>query len=112
MSISTHILDTATGRPATQVPVTLSIEKDGLWSDLFVTSTDQDGRCNQLLPDSQGFLAGTYRIHFDTAAYYATQNLHGLYPFVDITFTVTNTTQHYHIPLLLTPNSYTTYRGS
>ena len=112
MGISTHILDIATGRPAKQVPVTLSIEKDGSWLNIVVTTTDQDGRCKQLLSDSFDFSSGTYRIHFDTDAYYVTQGLHGLYPFVEITFTVTNPMQHYHIPLLLTANGYTTYRGS
>jgi 5-hydroxyisourate hydrolase len=112
MGISTHILDTTTGMPAAQVPVTLFVEENGVWSSIFVTATDHDGRCKQLLPESRGLHAGTYRIFFATEVYFASQKAQGLYPYVEITFTVTNLMKHYHIPLLLTANGYTTYRGS
>jgi 5-hydroxyisourate hydrolase len=112
MGISTHVLDTAVGRPAAQVPVTLAIEESGRWTDVFVTETDHDGRCMHLLPKSRELRETNYRIRFATGVYYAAQHQQGLYPFVEITFTVTNTLQHFHIPLLLTANGYTTYRGS
>jgi 5-hydroxyisourate hydrolase len=112
MGISTHILDTALGRPATQVGVVLSIETDGGWVEICATATDTDGRCKQLLPGKEILQEAVYRIRFATGEYYAAQKLEGLYPFVEITFTVTNTAQHYHVPLLLTANGYTTYRGS
>ena len=109
MGISTHILDTALGRPAAEVPVTLTLEVNGAWQTLHTTATDQDGRAKLLLTDIE---AGTYRIRFDTAAYYKSQQLPGLYPYVEIVFTIVTPDQHYHIPLLLTANSYSTYRGS
>jgi 5-hydroxyisourate hydrolase len=112
MGISTHILDTAMGRPAAGVTVTLEREESGEWSSVNSAMTDHDGRCKSLLPEWQTLSAGRYRIRFDTASYYATQNLKGLYPIVDITFDVVEPTEHYHIPLLLTANGYTTYRGS
>jgi 5-hydroxyisourate hydrolase len=112
MGISTHILDTALGRPAAQVGVVLSIKTDGRWVEIYATTTDGDGRCKNLLPEEQTLQATIYRIRFATGNYYAAQKLEGLYPFVEITFTVTNTAQHYHVPLLLTANGYTTYRGS
>ncbi len=112
MGISTHILDTALGRPAAEVPLTISIEEAGGWTVLAEAATDVDGRCQHLLPTACDLRAGTYRIRFRTADYYAAQKLRGLYPLVDVTFVVTDPKQHYHIPLLLTANGYTTYRGS
>jgi 5-hydroxyisourate hydrolase len=112
MGISTHILDTALGRPATGVPVTLSRQIDAAWLSINEALTDADGRCKYLLPETQPLQTGTYRVHFDTATYYKHQQLQGLYPYVEVVFEITNSEQHYHIPLLLTANGYTTYRGS
>jgi 5-hydroxyisourate hydrolase len=111
MGLSTHILDTALGRPAAGVPLTLSASSHNAWHIIGHGTTDADGRCKTLLGE-RPLEAATYKIHFDTATYYATQNLTGLYPFVEIAFTITDPDQHYHIPLLLTANGYTTYRGS
>jgi len=112
MGISTHILDTALGRPATGVPITLARLTDGKWSSLNEATTDADGRCKDLLPANETQQPGIYRVHFETIAYYNQHQLSGLYPYVEIVFTVTEGEQHYHIPLLLTANGYTTYRGS
>jgi 5-hydroxyisourate hydrolase len=112
MGISTHILDTACGRPAREVPVSLA-RQDGLdWRVLHSDKTDADGRCRQLLPVDVRLEAGVYRVHFETAAYYGAERVTGLYPYVEIVFEVRDAEQHYHIPLLLTANGYTTYRGS
>jgi len=111
--ISTHVLDTALGKPAGRVPVRLEHrEKDGRWTNLGSSSTDADGRCAQMLAESQSLTAGLYRLVFDTATYYAAQNIAGLYPVVEITFEVRKGDSQLHIPLLLSPNGYTTYRGS
>lgn len=112
MGISTHILDTACGRPATDVPVSLAREEDGAWRELYADRTDADGRCRQLLPGDASLEAGRYRIRFETAVYYERERTAGLYPYVDIVFEVRDAERHYHIPLLLTANGYTTYRGS
>ena len=112
MGISTHILDTALGRPAAEVPVSLSHLQDDQWIVLAEHKTDADGRCRQLLPEGAALEAGLYRIRFETAAYYEAQRLAGLYPCVEIAFQVRDAQQHHHIPLLLTANGYTTYRGS
>jgi len=112
MGISTHILDTALGQPAAGVPITLARMTNKEWLLISDAMTDQDGRCKHLLPSTQSLQPGTYRVHFDTAAYYKQRQLDGLYPYVEIVFTVTNSEQHYHIPLLLAANGYTTYRGS
>ena len=85
---------------------------NGVWSLINDATTDADGRCKHLLPSTQTLQPGIYRIHFETAVYYQRSQLEGLYPYVDIVFTVSDGEQHYHIPLLLTANGYTTYRGS
>ena len=112
MGISTHILDTALGRPAAEVPVSLGCWQKDRWVVLSESKTDADGRCRKLLPEHAALEAGLYRVRFETAAYYHAQRLAGLYPYVEIVFEVRDTEQHYHVPLLLTANGYTTYRGS
>jgi 5-hydroxyisourate hydrolase len=112
MGISTHILDTALGRAAAGISVTLAFMTNGLWAQLNDDVTDADGRCLHLLPQTQTLQPGLYRMHFKTASYYQQNQLEGLYPYIEIVFTVSEGQQHYHIPLLLTANGYTTYRGS
>jgi len=119
MGISTHILDTALGRPAAEVPVALANWRQQQWVILSEpdAKTDADGRCRQLLPVGSELEPGLYRVRFETSAYYESQHLAGLYPYVEIAFEVRDvgveaSEQHYHIPLLLTANGYTTYRGS
>lgn len=110
--ITTHVLDTSTGRPAAGVPVILEIEKSrDEWNELARGKTDSDGRLRDLL--AQGSLKeGTYRLTFDSAAYFASRNVAALYPRVCVIFMVQRATEHHHIPLLLSPFGYTTYRGS
>lgn len=110
--ISTHILDLARGKPASDVAVRLDRREstDG-WRPLNAAKTDSDGRCAQLLP-SEELALGVYRLVFDTKSYFDAQKIAGLYPVVEITFQVREGESHFHIPLLLNANGYTTYRGS
>jgi 5-hydroxyisourate hydrolase len=111
--ISTHVLDTAKGKPATGVPVRLERQdSSGKWSSLSSEQTDRDGRCGQLLPDGTTLVEGVYRLLFDTASYFRACGVDGLYPVVEITFRIRGGESSFHIPLLLSPNGYTTYRGS
>jgi 5-hydroxyisourate hydrolase len=111
--ISTHVLDTALGKPASDVPVRLERrETAGEWARLSSARTDGDGRCPQLLPEGETLRPGLYRLAFDTASYHVAQNVEGLYPIVEITFHVREGESYFHIPLLLSPHGYTTYRGS
>jgi 5-hydroxyisourate hydrolase len=111
--ISTHILDLIQGRPATAVPVRLEKQNStGDWRLLTSARTDEDGRCPQLLPAGSDLSAGIYRLIFDTGSYFARQNIDGLYPVVEVTFQARDGESHFHLPLLLSPNGYTTYRGS
>src|SRR5260370_11065976 len=111
--ISTHVLDIAQGQPATDVPVRLERrEAAGSWRLLASDRTGQDGRCAQLLPENEALTPCVYRLGFDTATYFSARKLDGMYPLVEITFQVRNGEDHFHIPLLLSPNRHTTYRGS
>jgi 5-hydroxyisourate hydrolase len=111
--ISTHILDMVHGKPAHDVLVRLEKQNTpGDWRLLTSARTDHDGRCPQLLPEGEDLSAGVYRLSFDTGSYYAHQKIDALYPFVEVTFQVRGGDSHFHIPLLLSPNGYTTYRGS
>ncbi len=111
--ISTHVLDTARGKAAAGVPVRLERQdSSGKWVRVGSAQTDQDGRCSELLPGGETLREGIYRLAFDTDSYFAAWNQQGLYPVVEITFRVRNGESHFHIPLLLSPNGYTTYRGS
>jgi len=111
--ISTHILDLNHGRPAMDVPVRLEKQNStGDWRLLTSSRTDHQGRCDQLLPEGEELSAGVYRLIFETGSYFAMQKTAALYPIVEVTFRVQDSESHFHIPLLLSPNGYTTYRGS
>jgi 5-hydroxyisourate hydrolase len=111
--ISTHVLDTARGKPASGVPVRLERQdSSGEWAPIGSAQTDQDGRCGQLLPEGAALREGLYRLAFDTASYFAASRQEGMYPVVEITFRVRDGESQFHVPLLLSPNGYTTYRGS
>jgi 5-hydroxyisourate hydrolase len=111
--ISTHILDIVLGKSASGVPVRLEkLNTAGDWRVLSSARTDQDGRCAQLLPEGEDLSTGVYRLIFDTGSYYALQEVGALYPMVEVTFQARAGESHFHIPLLLSPNGYTTYRGS
>lgn len=110
--ISTHVLDVAQGKPANDVPVRLERRVAADWAVVGSSRTDEDGRCSQLLPEGETLRPGLYRLAFDTASYHLEQKNEGLYPVVEITFHVREGETEFHIPLLLSPYGYTTYRGS
>jgi len=110
--ITTHVLDVSLGRPAANVPVILeALTAGGAWTQAGRGSTDADGRWKDLAP-AKTLEAGTYRLIFDTRSYFATRRIEGLYPQVIIVFELKDEREHYHIPLLLSPYGYSTYRGS
>lgn len=112
-AITTHILDTSRGRPAGGVLVVLeSRSAEGDWTMIGQGMTDVDGRLRELLPKDAPLEAATYRLTFDTGAYFSRQNIESFYPEVTIVFTVRHAGEHYHVPLLLNPYGYSTYRGS
>lgn len=109
--ISTHVLDTALGRPAQNLHVHLAILEHGSWLDLCETSTNPDGRVPDLL-NGNPLRSGTYRLRFDTGTYHRASLGSAFYPSIDVVFQIDATDRNYHIPLLLSPFGYSTYRGS
>ena len=112
-TISTHVLDTASGRPAAGVRVSLD-RVGGPDGDapLGAGETDADGRLRTLLPAGAPLAAGTYRLRFDVGEYLARAGRDAFYPEVVVCFRVGPADEHYHVPLLLSPFGYSTYRGS
>ncbi len=109
--ITTHVLDTALGRPARAVPVRLELLEGDAWRELGAGVTDDDGRLRTLTPAGP-VAPGRYRIGFDTGAYFAALGVTGFFPVAEIQFEVVDGAAHHHVPLLLSPYSYSTYRGS
>jgi 5-hydroxyisourate hydrolase len=113
MSVTTHVLDTSAGHPAAGVRVTLEArDGDDGWRRLGEGTTDADGRLSGLLPADRRLGAGAHRLVFDTGAWFAEQGVEAFYPEVSVVFQVSDATQHFHMPLLLSPFGYSTYRGS
>ncbi len=111
--ISTHVLDLVHGKPAKDLHVRLEKQNaPGDWRPLNSALTGQDGRCAQLLPEGEVLSPGVYRLTFDVGGYFGQQKIDALYPVVEVIFQARPGEVHFHIPLLLSPNGYTTYRGS
>jgi 5-hydroxyisourate hydrolase len=111
--ITTHILDLSTGFPARAVPVKLERLIASGWSVVGSGVTDEDGRLRDLFPPEMSFTPGSYRLIFDTLSYFNGQKTEGFFfPQVTVEFYVSDTGRHYHVPLLLSPFGYSTYRGS
>lgn len=111
-AITTHVLDTARGRPAAGVPIVLERQDGDGWTRLGDGETDDDGRLRTLLAADATLEPGTYRIEFDTGSYFAASGTKGFYPLVQVVFAISAPGEHYHVPLLLNPYGYSTYRGS
>ena len=111
-AITTHVLDTSQGVPAAGIQVTLERgNPTGIFSAVGSGTTDEDGRIIDLL-DGESLAPGTYRLRFETGPYFAAAGVTPFHPCVEIIFAVRDSRQHYHVPLLLGPFGYTTYRGS
>jgi 5-hydroxyisourate hydrolase len=109
--ITTHALDTRLGTPAKGLPISLSRYEEGQWQELASGVTNDDGRITNLLKPGE-LTPGIYQMRFDTGVYHQIHQVEGFYPEALITFDIKNIEQHYHIPLLLSPFGYSTYRGS
>ncbi|HEX2254462.1 MAG TPA: hydroxyisourate hydrolase [Thermoanaerobaculia bacterium] len=110
--LSTHVLDTARGRPAAGLAVRLERREGEGWRELRRATTGADGRVAALLPEGTPLTAGDYRLTFDVGVWLAAQGTGGFYPEAAVVFTVRRPDQHHHVPLLLSPYGYSTYRGS
>ena len=112
-AITTHVLDTCSGKPGVGITVVLERKTHSAgWQKVAEGMTNADGRLNDLIPTNEAFLPGHYRLTFETAPYFLINDLEGFFPQVSIMFVVKDPMQHYHVPLLLSPNGYSAYRGS
>lgn len=110
--ITTHVLDTSKGSPAAGIVIKLEKQAGNTWLSLGSGATNSDGRVADLLSADHVLDKGIYRLIFETASYFSAQNIKAFYPHVSVVFEIVNTEQHYHVPLLLNPYGYSTYRGS
>jgi 5-hydroxyisourate hydrolase len=111
-AITTHILDISLGKPAAGIDVALDGDNAGAWHRIGRGQTDADGRLRTLMPTDAKLPPGVYRLVFDTKRYFTEQGRETLYPEVVVVFETTAGNAHYHVPLLISPFGYSTYRGS
>jgi 5-hydroxyisourate hydrolase len=112
VSLSTHVLDTAAGRPAARVDVRLSRHDGSAWIEVSRHSTNDDGRVAALVAGGTPLATGTYRLTFDVGPYFERLRVESFYGAIVIDFVVRDAGAHYHVPLLVSPYGYSTYRGS
>jgi len=109
--ITTHILDTTKGRPAPGVSIILYGYANDSWTEMVKGKTDENGRIKDLLPAEIFLEKGIYKLRFETKDYFNKQGIQTFFPFIEIVFDI-QSSEHYHVPLLLNPFGYSTYRGS
>jgi 5-hydroxyisourate hydrolase len=109
--LTTHILDTTQGKPAAGVQIVLYQQHKADWKEIVRGFTNHDGRITDWLPKDELLLPGQYKLKFETGDYYKQLMISSFYPFVEVVFSITDSS-HYHVPLLLNPFGYSTYRGS
>lgn len=110
--ITTHILDLSSGKPAPGVRVVLTSIEDGVRTKIGAGVTDADGRLRDLVTKSTTIEAGTFELTFETGVYFTSRGVPPFHPRVTVTVEITDPAQDYHVPLLISPYGYTTYRGS
>jgi 5-hydroxyisourate hydrolase len=111
-AITTHVLDVSLGRPAVGVAVVLERGGQNQWTVVGHGATDTDGRARTLMAPDAALAPGVYRLVFDTRRYFEGRGVQTLYPSIVVIFEVSADQPKYHIPVLLSPFGYTTYRGS
>ncbi|USA45677.1 hydroxyisourate hydrolase [Acinetobacter sp. C26M] len=110
--LSVHVLNQQSGLPAANVTVVLEAQQKNQWIEINQAKTDQNGRITALYPTQQQLKSGIYKVTFKTGDWYKTQKQSSFFPEIPVIFEVDGTLPHYHIPLLLSPYGYSTYRGS
>jgi 5-hydroxyisourate hydrolase len=110
--ITTHVLDISRGCQARGVLVVLEIREESGWREIGRAETDLDGRAREILAEGSPLVQGTYRITFGIGKYFESRNVESFYPEASVVFVIRDVAQHYHVPLLLSPYGYSTYRGS
>jgi 5-hydroxyisourate hydrolase len=109
--ITVHVLDSSRGKPAAGLTIVLEQAEGKEWRKVATAKTDENGRIEKLLPADKPVAAGTYRLTFDSGAYFAESKTKTFYPQIVVIFEIDNPKEHYHVPLILSPFGYSTYRG-
>ncbi len=110
--ITSHILDTSIGKPAAGVAISLMQQNGDAWLELGKGVTNDDGRVGDFIGSDTVLAAGVYKLNFMLSDYYKKLNTDSFYPYAEVVFQISGDGQHYHVPLLLNPFGYSTYRGS
>lgn len=110
--LSVHVLNTQNGLPGPDIEVTLERQKNDAWVMLETGRTNKQGRITALYPADQALAEGVYRVTFKTGAWLKQQNTATFFPEIPVVFQIDGSLDHYHIPLLLSPYGYSTYRGN
>jgi len=110
--LSVHVLNLETGLPSQNIAVVLEAQQGSQWVKLNELKTDVDGRISDLYPKDTSLQKGVYKVTFKTGEWFKTQNTRSFFPEVPVVFIIDGSVDHYHIPLLLSPYGYSTYRGS
>ncbi|QFS88340.1 MULTISPECIES: hydroxyisourate hydrolase [Marinobacter] len=110
--LSVHVLNIENGLPSPDVTVTLERKESGQWVELNQAVTNEQGRIGELYPDGERLVEGTYRVVFATGDWFAKQNTSTFFPEIPVVFTMDAALDHYHVPLLLSPYGFSTYRGN
>lgn len=111
-AVTTHVLDLTSGNPAADIEVQLYFAAEDGWEEIGDGTTDTDGRVSDLLPEHHDLAEGDYRLVFETGDYFDGRDVDTFYPRIEVTFRVGAAREHFHVPLLLSPYGYSTYRGS
>ena len=109
--ITSHVLDTTRGQPAPGITIVLYKNESNVWIEIKRGITNEDGRIIDLLPSDVLLMKGIYKLRFETGTYFERSAVPAFYPYIEIIFNI-QTEEHYHVPLLLNPFAYSTYRGS
>lgn len=110
--LSVHVLNLENGLPSPDVKVTLEEQKNGKWVQISEATTNTQGRITALFPENKSFETAVYKVTFKTGDWFKSNNQKTFFPEVPVIFQVDGSVKHYHIPLLLSPYGYSTYRGN
>lgn len=110
--LSVHVLNLENGLPSSNVSVTLEEQKNGQWVKISEAKTNEQGRITELFPENKAFQSAIYKVTFKTGDWFKANNQKTFFPEVPVIFQVDGSVKHYHIPLLLSPYGYSTYRGN
>lgn len=110
--LSVHVLNLENGLPSSNVSVTLEEQKNGQWVKIYEAKTNEQGRITELFPENKAFQSAIYKVTFKTGDWFKANNQKTFFPEVPVIFQVDGSVKHYHIPLLLSPYGYSTYRGN